>query len=118
MIVKGFLLNLYEVIWAWPHEFAHFITGRVLGVEVILRRRSVDVPIEIPDWKHLIILIAPTLLGIGVMLGSIAVPFIYGLTRRPALIGTEGFLYSLGLLSTCIGDWKDIVRYFKTGEIT
>lgn len=117
MVVKNFLSNFYVVIWAFPHELAHFIIGRILGVEVVLRKRSVAVPIDIPDWKHIVILIAPTLLSIGVMLASITVPFVYGLTRRPALIGIEGFFYSLGLLSTCVGDWKDIVRYFKTGEI-
>lgn len=113
-------LSNLDLIYTLPHELAHFIVGRFLGVAVILdiKERGVLVPKDIPVWKHLLILIAPTILGIILIGDFLSGPFFYGFKRSTAQIALWSSTYGIIILASCIGtDWRDLVRYFKTGEI-
>lgn len=77
MTIRKILSNL-DLIIVIPHELAHIAAGCLIGVRVVFHdARHVAVPIDIPIWKHLLITIAPTVLGIAIFAGFISIPFIH-----------------------------------------
>lgn len=99
------LYQLAGLPWSVPHEWAHYLIGRLLGVDITLHKFHVSYPMTTALWKADIITIAPTILALSVLTGSV---LMVGVSQIPSTVRDLIFLYGLLFLLTCIGDWIDI----------
>ena len=95
---------LIDLFLALPHELSHYVTARALFVPARFGIRGVAVHVDARPWQHVAISIAPTIASLLVIVGAL-IWLILGL--RPSL-AVLLFSYGLMLLTTCVGDWRDI----------
>jgi hypothetical protein len=91
-----------------PHELSHYLVGRLLGVQIKLEFKQVRIYgyRRIPRWKMVVIVLAPTMLAVGLMIGFVAF-FAFGeITRVRYQQALVGVTYAALLLTTCVGDWR------------
>jgi hypothetical protein len=104
------LIDILSLPLLIPHELSHYLVGRLLGVRMKLEFTQVRIYgyKRIPRWKMVVIVLAPTMLAVGLMIGFVAF-FAFGeitwVRYRQALAGVT---YAALLLTTCIGDWRSV----------
>ena len=98
-----------------PHELSHYLIGRLFGVNISLGLYRVTYSIRnVPMWKRILIDVAPTILSLIIFSITLFYLIQSPITKARAYVALFGFTYALMLLSSCVGDWRDIRQYIKS----
>ena len=113
----GFSLKALALLpWAIPHEAAHWSMSRLLGVPAIMYLDSTRVTTKgVPRWKMALIDLAPTLLSFVIAVFFVGFVLSAPLTKERGRIAILGLTYAAQLFITCMGDWRNVLRYLRGG---
>ena len=107
-IIKSLEKFAYKI--AYSHNWVHYAAARLLGIQVS-KDNWVWINDEWPIWKNIIIYIAPTFLGVIVVVGSFIGNMRWFYSMPLKYVFGAGFILGCSWLGICFIDYLNVIHF-------